>query len=70
MIFYAPQSILLTFFSGKKVTKNLVTRKTRLFTQAFIWFSVLLFSPFLFSCSYFLSLILKFSVLFFNEIGN
>ena len=26
-----------TFFSGKKVTKNLVALKTRLFIRAFIW---------------------------------
>ena len=70
MIFYAPQSILLTFFSGKKVTKNLVTRKTRLFTQAFIWFSVLLFSPFLFSCSYFFHLIINLVSCFLIEIGT
>jgi hypothetical protein len=36
------------FFSGKKVTKNLVALKTRLFIRAFIWFPDLLARLFLF----------------------
>jgi hypothetical protein len=48
--------ISFTFFAGKKVTKNLVTQKTRFFIQASILVSGLLSRLFLFHSHHFLAL--------------
>lgn len=56
MIFLCHRRNTFTFFTGKKVTKNLVTQKTRLFIRAFAFFPGLLSRLFLFHSYLFLAL--------------
>ncbi|HSF89697.1 MAG TPA: hypothetical protein VLA46_09785 [Saprospiraceae bacterium] len=64
-----PEGLSFTFFSGKKVTKNLVALKTRFGFGSFAWPSGLLSRLFVFHVL-FLTIVIPYRVLSLHETGR